>query len=162
MGTRTRSEIGRGSRQSGKAFEREIARMLRERWPDAVVRRASQADRAVRSDVFVESGGPAVLSKLWWELTRSRDLTMGGVRAKLEQAKRDVAGSAQPDRFPVIVWRDKGSRSTMATVEMSFWVSVTGVGVLSTNRDPRQLSILTTVDLGDLLDLLAPKGVSPP
>jgi hypothetical protein len=83
-----------GQRIKGKVFERKIAAMIRARWPDALVRRASQAERAHNPDVFVE-GGPRILQRLWLELQDSAHPTPS---KKLAQAVRDV--HADPRRYP--------------------------------------------------------------
>lgn len=110
--------MGLLSRTKGKTFERKIARMFRERWPDAVVRRASQAERADNPDVFIE-GGPPMLSLLWMELQDARNPTP---IAKLEQAenyvenwntRRMIIGPG--DRMPVVVWHRLGERTISVT-----------------------------------------------
>jgi hypothetical protein len=45
--------MGLMQREKGKRFEREIAMVIRTRWPLVLVRRASQAERADNPDVFV-------------------------------------------------------------------------------------------------------------
>jgi hypothetical protein len=107
--------MGRMSREKGKRFERAIAAELRKRWPDAVVRRSSQAERAYQSDVFIE-GGPPLLSRLWLELQDARNPTP---LAKLEQAERDIS-AAGGFRLPVVVWHRIGERRTNVT--MRLWV----------------------------------------
>lgn len=107
---------GRTSNRKGKTFERRVAAEIRDalgdRWPGAVVRRSSQADRAGNSDVRVE--GHPVLSALWLELTDAR---APDPRAKLAQAERDVA-AAGGGRWPVVVWHRLGERSTQATMRL--------------------------------------------
>jgi len=110
---RTRSEIGRRSRQQGKEYERGFARYLRERYPGADVRRASQAERAANSDVFVvfPGQGPYLLTRIWWELTRGAS---PNVPAKLVQAERDCLRNGHTGgpgwRIPVVVWNLRGAR----------------------------------------------------
>lgn len=122
--------MGLMQRQKGKRFEREIAARLRQLWPDAVTRRASQAERADNPDVFVE-GGPPLLSMLWLELQDARDPTP---TAKLEQAERDVslwqqhrlAGDSpirEWKRYPVVVWHRLGGRTVYVTTRL--WVATT-------------------------------------
>lgn len=124
--------MGLMQRNKGKRFERDIAARLRSVWPDAVVRRASQAERADNPDVFIE-GGPPILARLWLELQDARQPTPD---SKLFQAEKDadlylrrrVGGMASPglggypktDRLPVVVWHRLGERTTWAT--MRLWV----------------------------------------
>lgn len=114
MAKRTRSEIGRRSRQQGKEYERAVATYLRERYPGVDVRRASQAERAANSDIFVVSPGPKgpeVLTRVWWELTRS---VSPNVSAKLAQAEGDCLRNGHTGgpawRIPVVVWNLRGAR----------------------------------------------------
>jgi hypothetical protein len=117
--------MGLMQREKGKRFERGIASEIRERWPDAVVRRASQAERADNPDVFVE-GGPPALRCLWLELQDAKSPTPA---AKLEQAIRDVtawqdrrglSSSRSWARWPVVVWHRLGERTTWASLPL--WV----------------------------------------
>lgn len=103
--------MGLKSRIKGKTFERKIARALRERWPDALVRRSSQAERAYNADVFVE-GGPPLLSQLWLELHDAKNPI---VRKKLEQAERDVRVSGR-SQAPIVIWHKLGERSIQVTM----------------------------------------------
>jgi len=110
--------MGKKSRTKGKAFERRIARALRERWPDALVRRSSQAECAYNADVFIE-GGPALLSSLWLELHDARKPI---VAKKLAQAERDVVNQATARTYamtscvPIVVWHKLGERSIQVTM----------------------------------------------
>lgn len=99
--------MGLKSRRKGRAFEQKIARELRVRWPDVVVRRASQAERAYEPDVFVQ-GGPSLFADLWLELHDARNPR---VLDKLEQAERD-SGS----REPIVIWHRLGERTIQATM----------------------------------------------
>lgn len=115
--------MGRMQREKGKRFERTIADVFRKRWPEAIVRRASQAERADNPDVFVE-GGPAVLAELWLEL---QDARAPDPRSKLYQAEADVlswqARRGQPvdrvrSRRVVIVWHKLAERTTWVTMRL--------------------------------------------
>jgi len=113
--------MAKKSTTKGKVFERRIATALREQWPNAVVRRASQADRADNPDVLVEAG-PPVLSRLWLELQDARAPTPTD---KLKQAERDVArwqSTRMPSvpRLPVVVWHKLAERTIWVTTRM--WV----------------------------------------
>src|SRR5690348_17139606 len=99
-------------REKGKRFERQIAAVLRGVWPDAVVRRASQAERADNPDVFVE-GGPALLRRLWLEL---QDAAQPTPALKLAQANGDRREwehkrPGEPERYPVVIWHKLGART---------------------------------------------------
>jgi Holliday junction resolvase len=118
--------MGKMQREKGKAFERKIAADLRSRWPTAVIRRASQAERADNPDVFCESG-PTVLRRLWLELQDARKPNPLG---KLEQAERDVlCWATQRDRgarefegyrFPAVVWHKLAERTVWVTTRL--WI----------------------------------------
>lgn len=114
--------MGLMQRNKGKRFERHIANMLRNHWPHAVIRRASQAERADNPDVFIE-GGPDVLARLWLELTDAR---APHPLAKLEQAERDIEQwlrrrpMALVNRIPVVVWHRLGERTSYVTTRL--WV----------------------------------------
>jgi len=119
-----------GQREKGKTFERKIARILRSRWHHALVRRASQAERAHNPDVFVEDG-PRVLKRLWLEL---QDSALPTPSAKLEQARRDIA--ADPRRYergnhrlPAAVTHQLGSTRILATMEIGDVIDVLGLSV---------------------------------
>ena len=139
--------MGLMQRRKGKAFERKIAALIRSRWPDAVVRRASQADRAHQSDVYL-SGGPPVLSRLWLECHDARN---PNPIAKLEQADRDVAAHQAFDfvRLPVVVWHRLGSRQINVTTQL--WVLLELAE--PDNRDRPQTHAVTMA-LDDFLDLV--------
>ena len=112
--------MGRMQRTKGKVFERKIAAELRTIWPDAVVRRASQAERADNPDVFIE-GGPAILGRLWLEL---QDAAQPTPLMKLDQAEHDALSwggmRAGQTRFPIVVWHKLGARTVNVT--MRLWV----------------------------------------
>lgn len=103
--------MGLKSRTKGKVFERKIARAFRERWPEAIVRRSSQAERAFNSDVFIE-GGPPLLSMLWLEMHDARNPI---VTKKLKQAERDLRDLAR-SAAPIVIWHKLGERSIQVTM----------------------------------------------
>jgi hypothetical protein len=108
-----------GQREKGKTFERKIAAMIRARWPGALVRRASQAERAHNPDVFIE-GGPRILQRLWLELQDSAHPTP---IAKLDQAVRDVASDPRQyargeHRLPVAITHRLRSQEITATIAL--------------------------------------------
>ncbi len=134
-------------RNKGKRFERAIAAELRTRWPAAIVRRASQAERADNPDVFAE--GAPVLARLWLELQDARQPTPA---LKLAQAERDAAAwqarrTPGSDRWPVVVWHRLGERTTWATLRLGTLLALTG------STSPAQAVV--TLELGAFLDLLA-------
>lgn len=147
--------MGRMQREKGKRFERLIADELRRRWPEAVVRRASQAERADNPDVFCE--GIPVLERLWLELQDARAPTP---EAKLAQAEADVlAWQARRgfgvdrlgpgERWPIVVWHRLGERTTYATTRLCTLLILAG-GV------PLQYRVeVVTMDLAAMLDLIA-------
>src|SRR5690606_5462339 len=112
----------RMQREKGKRFERTIAAELRKHWPAAVIRRASQAERADNPDVFIE-GATATLSRLWLELQDARHPTP---ERKLEQAEDDANAWLsrrlhQPDvleRYPVVIWHRFGERTIYASTRL--------------------------------------------
>lgn len=113
---------GKANRRKGHDFERDVANDLRARWPSAIIRRASQGERADNPDCFVDSG-PALLKRMWLEGQCSvspRPLD------KLSQAERDVLAwhaarpDARPERLPVVVWHRTGERTSYVTTRL--WV----------------------------------------
>lgn len=142
--------MGRMQREKGKRFERDIANVFRERWPNAVVRRASQAERADNPDVFV-ADGPELLKQLWLELQDARDPTPG---AKLVQAEGDIAHRHyHRGRLPIVVWHRLRERRVNVTTRL--WVvdevrgkahdrgGITGID-----------DVEVTLDLDEFLDVL--------
>ncbi len=114
--------MGLMQRVKGKRYERSIANVLRRHWPSAIVRRASQAERADNPDVFVE-GGPTLLADLWIEAQDARTPTP---IAKLQQAERDIESwlRRRPhtivNRMPVVIWHRTGERTSNVTTRL--WV----------------------------------------
>jgi hypothetical protein len=137
-----------GQREKGKTFERKVSRIIRARWPGALVRRASQAERAHNPDVFVE-GGPRILQRLWMELQDSANPTP---HAKLEQARRDVAADPrryETGRVPVAITHKLGATMIHATMN---------IGDLMEILDPNRSHVEpgeVTMTLGQLLDFVA-------
>lgn len=133
--------MGLMQRQKGKRFERHIAGILRAYWPDAVVRRASQAERADNPDVFIE-GGPSVLSRLWLELTDSRTPMPA---MKLQQAEHDIAQwlKRRPtldNRLPVVIWHRTGERVSNVTTRL--WVVDELRGFVSTSMETVTMQLI--------------------
>lgn len=115
--------MGLMQRTKGKVWERKVADMLRQRWPNAIVRRASQAERADNPDVFVE--GEPRLERLWLECQDARNPTP---LAKLEQAEGDATewlvratsgGWMRFPRWPVVIWHRLGERTSYATMRIN-------------------------------------------
>ncbi len=139
--------MGLMQRRKGRAFEQKIAREFRLRWPDALVRRASQAERAYEPDVFIENG-PQLLSSLWLEMHDARNPTP---KAKLEQAERDVHAMAVARcavRLPVVVWHKLGERSIQVT--MRSWA----FAWLAYNESHPESRYVVTMDLGSFMNLI--------
>lgn len=148
------------SRTKGRAFEQKIARIFRGIWPDAIVRRSSQADRAHNPDVMIEHG-PALLQSLWLELQDAREPTP---LLKLAQAERDIdaaqtaainaAIAAPRQKFPypmrsaVIIWHRLASRTINVTLRACVYDSLRGYFHAEVDRTP------ITLDLSDFLDIL--------
>ncbi len=143
-----------GQREKGKAFERKVAAILRERWPEALVRRASQAERAYNPDVFVEDG-PRILQRLWMELQDSSQPTPC---AKLEQARHDVDEDPRhydrgEHRLPVAITHELGARSIIATMRLDDLMDIA-----APDRIHVEERALVTMELDEFLDLLAFKA----
>jgi hypothetical protein len=143
--------MGLLSRTKGKVFERKVCNILRERWPDIVVHRSSQADRAYQADIVVESGGPEALRRLWIECHDSR---APNVRAKLEQAEGDLLSAIDHTRgqiwsdVPAVVWHRLGERAYRVTLTLG------GLLALETGGEDIGRSQLVTLELGEFLDML--------
>lgn len=104
------------SRAKGKTFERAVATAYRERWPDRVVRRALQAEKAHEPDVVVE-GLP-----LWTECCCADSRS---ALSKLMQAERDCLHRLH-ELCPVVVWRKTGAKTTQVTMRLATLASTLG------------------------------------
>lgn len=112
------------SRTKGGAFERKIARELREAMPRATVRRSQQAHRAYEPDVVIEGNAPSIALRLWLELTDSR---APSPLDKLAQAERDAAGYVwPPGPLPIVVWHRTGARAVQVTARLGTLCEVLG------------------------------------
>lgn len=154
--------MGLMQREKGKAFERKIAAELRKHWPEATVRRSSQAERAYQSDVFIE-GGPALLDRLWLECEDARN---PDPRKKLAQADRDVArlknhavaatpttddvrkASAGFGAIPVVIWHRLRERAIWVTLRLGTLLAMIDHSLNSMNEVP------VTMRLEDFLKIL--------
>lgn len=141
--------MGLMQREKGKRFERDIADRLRKRWPEAIVRRASQAERADNPDVFAQ--GHPVLERLWLELQDARQPTP---LAKLAQAERDAAAwvgaRGRGVRWPVVVWHRLGERTTWVTLRLAVLLDL--VAPLPDVQDERSHAV--QLDLEAFLSIL--------
>jgi hypothetical protein len=139
-------------REKGKAYERAIARVLREVFPAADVRRSSQADRAANSDVVIT--GDPLLERLWLELQDARTPTPA---AKLRQAERDIElalrASGRLDRLPVVIWHRIRERSHQVTTRL--WVVDELRGMSAGGR-----AAVVTLDLQAFIELVS-RGAAP-
>lgn len=97
--------MGKEQREKGKRFERKIATILREYYPDMVVRRTQQSDKAYESDVVVD-GLP-----IWWECHDSKN---PAIYKKLDQ----MEGDAPENRVPVLVWKRTGDARIWVTLRL--------------------------------------------
>jgi hypothetical protein len=96
-------KAGKKARRKGGNFERKIRRIMERRFPGAVVYRTQQSERAHNSDITIE-GGPAFLSRIWWELTDGASVNPA---KKLEQAEKDskrVLAETGVPKVPVVVF----------------------------------------------------------
>lgn len=152
--TRTRSQIGKLSRDKGGAFERKIAKLLRKEFPGATVHRTQQADRAYESDLVVEGCDSAGIASIWWELNDARQ---PNPRKKLLQAERDVLdlhkrrkGMKGDMKLPVVVWHRFRQHTINATLTLPslIWLAFgTAYGNWGTPEP-------VTLDLHDLLAMI--------
>lgn len=140
--------MGSRSVTRGKHYERWIAARWRKLWPDAIVRRSSQAERADNADLIVE-GGPPALSSLWLELN---DASQPAPLTKLAQAERDVVAWWAPrrteQRLPIVIWHRIGGRRHQATMRLHVLDVLRGLPP----RAPDDAVV--TLDLEDLERLL--------
>jgi hypothetical protein len=144
--------MGRMQREKGKAFERRIAGVLRERWGESVVvKRSSQAERADNADLITH-GGPPALARLWLELN---DAAAPRPLDKLDQAERDTQAAKKrfggAERMPVIVWHKKGERSLWATCRLETVRVLAGWPAMAAQI---VWPHVVTMALDDLLDLV--------
>lgn len=146
------SKVSKLSRDKGKVFERKIARILRERFPQhaADVRRSDQGHGAADSDV---TGLPWI----WVECQDAREPTPV---AKLEQAEADL-GAATGDaaaKIPIAITHKLRSRSMQVMLRLS---SLDRIASVAVGETPASLEVAdvgftpVTLELGDFLDLLA-------
>lgn len=143
-------------RNKGKRFERDIAALLRDRWPLAVVRRSSQAERADNPDVFFESA-PERLRALWLEL---EDAKAPSPHAKLMQAERDIRAwnerrgfsTEALTRVPFVIWHRLAARSIQVTSRL--WCFDWLMPGPTAWERPARMQI-ATVDSLDFFELLA-------
>ena len=136
--------MGLLSRRKGRAFEQKIARILRATWPDRVVHRSSQADRAYASDVVVNE------VPIWWEC---QDAAKPTPRDKLVQAERDSKGTFYK---PMVVWHRSGERGLNVTMRVSTFLRLlVDEWDSSLNVEPDNLYLdAVTMDFKEVLDLL--------
>lgn len=139
--------MGLLSRTKGKTFERKIAREFRLRWPDALVRRASQAERADNPDVFIQHG-PPLLSSLWLEMHDARNPTP---TKKLAQAELDVLTASEyghAAHLPIVIWHKLSERSIQVT--MRSWA----FAWLAYEQSYPESQYVVTMDLDSFLRIL--------
>jgi hypothetical protein len=138
-------------REKGKRFEREVASQLRERFPWAIVRRGSQAERADMPDVFFQ--GPhawadRLLGRLWFECQDSRTPTPF---AKLDQAERDIRARCVHG-YAIAVWHKTGARFSCATMRLG-----TLQEIMTGNEDAKGVNRheYVTLTLDGLIEVIA-------
>ncbi len=151
--------MGLMQREKGKRFERQIADVLRKRFPWALVRRGSQAERADMPDVFIARGeGPAgVLQRLWLECQDARKPTPF---TKLEQAERDVQ-ALTIRAYPIAVWHRLGERTSHATMRLGTLRYLLGDQAAMYSSHARSEYVTLTLDgLLSILEGAIASGVS--
>jgi len=119
---RTAQQRGKLARSKGRSFEQKIARLLRERFPKATVRRALQSHRAYEPDLVIEGAVSEVVSNLWLELTTGRKAHLI-VGQKMEQAHRDISRAHKKSveasrRIPVVIWHRMREQQVWATLSL--------------------------------------------
>ena len=143
--------MGLLSRNKGKTFERAIATEMRKFWPDALIRRASQGERADNADVFIEFG-PAFLKQLWLEL---QDAINPTPMVKLMQAERDVARvsaiAGAPIRYPIVVWHKIRARTIFVSMRSKTFDYLRGHSALAQDV---MGDLMVTIELPDFLAIL--------
>lgn len=141
-----------GQREKGKTFERAIAAQARLLWPDAIIRRGSQAERADNSDVFFEHG-PSLLKKLWLELQDAANPTPMG---KMLQAEGDIASvkarGGNGDRYAIVIWHKLRERKIQVTMRSKTYDDLRRIP--PTARLALQDHALITMQLEDFFSLL--------
>jgi hypothetical protein len=131
--------MGKLSRTKGHSFERKIAKLIRDRFPELEnVRRSFQARDAEESDV---TGLPG----FWLEC---QDAALPLPIMKLHQAERDLANTAlDRDRIPVAITHKKGARSIQVTLRAKDLICL-----LATEQAPKDSPV--TLDFEDFLHIL--------
>ena len=124
------------SRSKGKRFERTIATMIRERFPQYAkeIRRSIQSRAAEESDV---TGLPG----FWLECN---DTVQPNPLDKLEQAERDVSLSqTRKSDIPVAITHKTGARTSQATLRLINLVRISEgtTALVSTNHDLCQIPV---------------------
>ena len=129
--------MGLKSRVKGKVFERVVARILREAFPEYAesIRRSDQGHGAADCDV---TGLPG----LWFEC---EDAASPNPAGKLAQA----IGDAPSGRMPIAVTHKKGARRIKASLRLSDLVRIWLLAAES-----HAVHSMVTLDLADLLALL--------
>lgn len=143
-----------GQREKGKTFERAIAAQARLIWPDSIIRRASQGERADNSDVFFEHG-PPLLKKLWLELQDAANPTPS---VKMTQAEGDIASvkarGGNGDRYAIVIWHKLRARTINVTMRAGTFDVLRGCGFPLDNPLSAFRHALITMDLRDFFDLV--------
>jgi hypothetical protein len=145
--------MGAYERTKGQIFERKIAKVFRDVFPTAMVRRTVQSDGPYESDLIIEGKVPKFLHQLWWECNDQKKCYP---EVKLHQAIRDSNAArerTQRKRYPVVVWHEKHRRDIWATMRLCDLIAIQYKGANSP-LSGLATQISTTLKLGDFLFLL--------
>ena len=143
--TRTRSQIGRASRNKGIAFERAVARALRPWWPQA------HRSRDNGSAVTADTGDLADAGPAWWSLkdvAAARTEPPALVASWLAEA-REKAGA-------LVVVKRAGYADPL---DAWCWLALDDLCALRDGADPHRGPIVPVrMRLGDVRQLLCAAG----
>src|SRR5688572_8835659 len=135
--------MGRLQRVKGKVMERWVATSLRETLPAATVRRSIQSQSAWESDVYVTGDAPALVKRIWFEVTNSK---APNISEKLAQSTEDAA-KAGPDRLPILVWRRTGSKTCYVSARLAILGKIMGFyttsAAIATIHWPEMLAVFS-------------------
>jgi len=150
--------MGKLQRNKGKEFERKVARWLREKYPDATVRRTVQSYEAWNSDVVIEGAVPEVARALWIECENAKEPSY---RAKMKQAERDVAKAKDEGRLvdpfyrlPVVFWHELHRKHFWVTLRLGDLAYIRGEADLDHRYDSRGAETLVTMEMKHFIEML--------
>ncbi len=155
----SRSKLGRRSKAKGSNFEREVKNqlitLLGPMYPNLIVRRSLQAERAYESDVVVEGDGiPQRILDIWFECNHSND---PNPLLKLAQAVRDTDIASKHSgrrRMPAVVWRKTRSHTDNVTIYIGDLLRVAGCFSPSVSDSEATTRTIVTLDWMSFMNLL--------